>query len=84
VTQLLAPLLLRDESQRISGEARIKPVIGEVEAILRAADEWVSAQEALVAAQQRCDETEAEQEAVDIAGSRLVLAVTRWRSSRYA
>ena len=53
-----------------------------VEAVLKAADEWLSAQEALVAAKQVSKETEAEEEAVDIAGSRLVLAVTRWRSSR--
>jgi hypothetical protein len=53
-----------------------------VEAVLEAANEWVAAQEALVAAQQISEETEAEQEVVDIAGSRLVLAVTRWRSSR--
>jgi hypothetical protein len=51
------------------------------EAVLQTADEWLLAQEALVAAKQVSDETEAEQEAVDIAGSRLVLAVTRWRSS---
>jgi hypothetical protein len=51
------------------------------EAVLKAADEWVSAQEALVAAKQASEETEAEQEAVDIAGSRVVVAVTRWRSS---
>jgi hypothetical protein len=55
-----------------------------VEAVLKAADEWVSAQEALVAAQQRSEETEAEQEAVDVAGSRLVVAVIRWRSRRRA
>lgn len=55
-----------------------------VEAVLRAADEWVSTQEALVAARQVSEETEteAEQEAVDIAGSQLVVAVTRWRSGR--
>lgn len=53
-----------------------------VEAVLKAADEWVLAQEALVAAQQRSEETEAEQEAVDIAGLRLVVAVTQWRSRR--
>ena len=53
-----------------------------VEAVLKAADEWVSAQEALVAARQVSKEAAAEQVAVDIAGSRLVVAVTRWRSSR--
>jgi hypothetical protein len=56
--------------------------IVEVEAVLKAANEWVCAQEALVAAKQISDETAAEQEAVDIAGSLLVLAVTRWRSKR--
>jgi hypothetical protein len=53
-----------------------------VEAVLKAADEWVSAQEALVAARQVSNEADAEQGAVDIAGSQLVVAVTRWRSSR--
>jgi hypothetical protein len=53
-----------------------------VEAVLKAADEWLSAQEALVAAKQVSEDTEAEQEAVDIAGSLLVIAVTRWRSDR--
>jgi hypothetical protein len=52
-----------------------------VEAVLRAADEWVSAQEALVAVKQVSNETEAELEAVGIAGFLLVIAVTRWRSS---
>jgi hypothetical protein len=51
-----------------------------VDAVLSAADEWVSAQEALVAARQVSEETDAEREAVDIAGSRLVVAVMRWRS----
>jgi hypothetical protein len=51
-------------------------------AVLKAADEWVSAQEALVATRQVSNDTEAEQEVVDAAGSRLVVAVTRWRSSR--
>lgn len=55
-----------------------------VNAVLKAADEWVSAQEALVAAKQVSKETEAEQEAIDIAGSLLVVAVTRWRSERGA
>jgi len=53
-----------------------------VETVLKAADEWVSAQEALVAVKQVSEVTEAEQEAVDIAGSQLVVAVTRWRSER--
>jgi hypothetical protein len=53
-----------------------------VEAVPNAADEWVSAHQALVATQQVSDETEAEQDAADLAGSRPVVAVTRWRSSR--
>jgi hypothetical protein len=60
----------------------MKSHIVEVEAVLKAADEWVCAQEALVAAKQVSEDTEAEQQAVDLAGSRLVVAVTRWRSSR--
>ena len=58
--------------------------VADVEAVLNAADEWVFAQEALVAAQEVSQDIEAEQEAVDIAGSRLVVAVTRWRSRRRA
>jgi hypothetical protein len=57
-------------------------VFSEADAVLKAADEWVSTVEALVAAKQVAEETEAEQEAVDIAGSRLVVMVTRWRSVR--
>ena len=53
-----------------------------VEAVLRAAESWVGAQEALVAAKQVSKETEAEEEVVDIAGAQLVLAVRRWRSGR--
>jgi hypothetical protein len=56
--------------------------LNHVEAVLKAADEWLSAQEALVAAKRVSKETEAEQEAADIAGSLLVIAVTRWRSAR--
>lgn len=55
--------------------------IGERDAVLNAADEWVSALEALVVVRQGSGETEAEQELLDIAGSRLVVAVARWRSS---
>jgi hypothetical protein len=58
----------------------MKPVISEIDALLKAADEWMTAQEALVAAQQRCEETDAQQEGVDIAGAKLVVAVRRWRS----
>jgi hypothetical protein len=60
-----------------SREERMK--VNSVEAVLSAADEWVSAQEALVASKQISHETEAEEEALDLAGSRLVVAVTRWR-----
>jgi hypothetical protein len=62
----------------------MKPVIAEADAVLKAADAWVTAQEALVAVKQVAEETDAEQEAVDIAGSQLVLAVTRWRANRDA
>jgi hypothetical protein len=58
----------------------MKPVAVEVDAVLKAADEWVAAQEALLAARQVSQEIEAEQESVDIAGSQLVVAVVRWRS----
>lgn len=57
-------------------------IISEEDLVLKAADEWVGALEALVAARQGCGESEAEREALDIAGSQLVVAVTRWRSSR--
>ena len=60
----------------------MKSDIADVDAVLRAADEWVSALEALVAARQGCGESETEQEVLDIAGSQLVVAVTRWRSTR--
>jgi hypothetical protein len=50
------------------------------DAVLKAADSWVAAQEALLAVRQASNETEAEAEAADIAGARLVVAVTRWRS----
>jgi len=54
------------------------------DAVLKAADLWVTAQEALIGAKQAANENEAGEEAVDIAGVRLVAAVTRWRSSRGA
>ena len=50
-----------------------------VEAVLDAADEWVSTHEALLAARQASEETDTAWEAIDIAGSRLVVAITRWR-----
>jgi hypothetical protein len=53
-----------------------------IEAVLKAADEWVFTQEALVTARQASNKTDDEQEAVDDAGVLLVLAVMRWRSSR--
>ena len=52
------------------------------EAVLKAAESWVTAQEALLAAKRVSEETEAEEEAVDVAGTQLVLAVGRWRSER--
>jgi hypothetical protein len=54
----------------------------EADAVLRAADEWLSAQEALIAAKQVSEEAAAEQEAAELAGARLVVAVTRWRLQR--
>ena len=59
----------------------MRPGIGERDAVLNAADEWVSALEALVAGRQGSGETEADHEVLDIAGSRLVMAVVRWRSN---
>jgi len=59
----------------------MKPVASEADAVLKAADEWVAAQEALLAAKQASQEIEAEREAIDVAGSRLVVAITRWRST---
>jgi len=58
----------------------MKPVISEIDALLKAVDEWMTAQEALVAAQQGCEETDAQQEGADIAGAKLVVAVKRWRA----
>jgi hypothetical protein len=84
VSRSIESFFLREEPGEVFHEERIKPVIIEVEAVLKAADEWVSAQEALVAAIQLSKETEAEREAVDIAGSRLVVAVTRWCLRRRA
>jgi len=55
-------------------------VVEAADAVLKAADEWVCAQEALIAAKQVSRESEAAQEAADVAGSRLVVAVTRWRA----
>jgi hypothetical protein len=75
-----SPSLLENKPRKVRSEAEFKPVIVEMDAVLDAADDWVFALEALVAAQQRSEETEAESEVVDIAGSRLVVAVTRWRS----
>jgi hypothetical protein len=58
------------------------PVIGKEDAVLKAADEWVSALQALVAARESSNRSDAEQEALDIAGSRLVMAVMQWRLLR--
>jgi hypothetical protein len=84
VSHSIESLVLRDAPGEVFHEERNKPVVFDVEAVLKAADEWVLAQEALVAALQASEETEAEREAIDIAGSRLVVAVTRWRSRRRA
>lgn len=58
----------------------MKVVGSSVEAVIRAAESWVGAQEALVAVKQVSIQTEAEEEAADLACTRLVLAVRRWRS----
>lgn len=58
--------------------------VPEMDAVLAAADAWVEALEALMAVKQGLNETEAESEEFDIAGSQLVVAVTRWRSSQSA
>jgi hypothetical protein len=52
------------------------------EAVLRAADIWVTAQEALLVAKQTANENDEAQETADIAGVRLVAAVTWWRARR--
>ena len=60
----------------------MNPTDVEALAVLDAADHWVAAIEALVAAKQASEETEAEREAVDLAETRLALAVKKWRSKR--
>jgi hypothetical protein len=72
--------LPRNEPVEVVREMRMK--LGVVETVLNAADQWVSAQEALVAARAVSEETDVEEEAVDIAGARLVAAAMRWRASR--
>jgi hypothetical protein len=76
--QLYSHLLRRELNPISLSRGESNPV----KAVLKAADDWVSGLEALIAVQQVSNETEAEHEAVDIAGTRLVLAVTRWRSER--
>ena len=56
--------------------------LSERDAVVKAAEKWVEALEAVVAAKQGSRETDAEQEALDIAGSQLVMAVARWRTAR--
>jgi hypothetical protein len=56
----------------------------EAEAVLKAADVWVGAQEAVLAAKQVGMRTKAAKEILDIAGSRLVVAVMHWRAKRGA
>lgn len=53
----------------------------EAAAVLKAADEWVIAQEALLDATRMSLKTDAQEEAIDLAGSRLITAVLRWRES---
>ncbi len=52
-----------------------------IEAVLKAADDWVAAQEALLTAKEAGRDGEAEREAADCAGVQLLLAVVPWRSS---
>ena len=67
---------------QIARSVRVKPTGVGVEAVLEAADEWVSAQESLLGAAASPEGREARQEAADIAGARLVVAVKRWRARR--
>jgi hypothetical protein len=60
----------------------MKVIRSTAEAVLRAAESWVAAQEALVAVQQISKKTEGQREAADVAGTQLALAVARWRSVR--
>lgn len=52
------------------------------EAVLKAADDWLTTLEALIASREIAEGTEVRQEDADIAGVALVLAVTSWRSAR--
>jgi hypothetical protein len=78
----IAPFLLRNEPRKVVREERMQLDIAQ--AVLKAANEWVSAQEALVAAQQNSQDIGAEQEAAEDAGARLAVAVIRWRPERGA
>jgi hypothetical protein len=78
----IAPFLLRNEPGKVVREERMQLDIAQ--AVLKAANEWVSAQEALVAAQQNSQDIGAEQEAAEDAGARLAVAVIRWRPERGA
>lgn len=70
-------ILAEKWARQDSREERMK--VNLVWAVFSAADEWVPAQEALVAAKHVSNKTEAEEET--LADSRLVLAVVRWRAS---
>lgn len=52
------------------------------EAVLKAADNWLMTLEALIASREIAEGTEVRQDAADIAGVALVVAVTNWRSNR--
>jgi hypothetical protein len=78
----IAPFLLRNEPEKVVREERMQLDIAQM--VLNAADEWVSAQKALVAAQQNSQDIGAEQEAAEDAGARLAVAVIRWRPERGA
>ena len=52
-----------------------------IEALLEAADDWLTALEVLGAARSASRKTVAEQEAAEVAEIRLALAVTAWRQN---
>jgi hypothetical protein len=54
------------------------------DAVLKAADNWLKALEVLVSERESEEGADDRQDAVDLAGVQLVLAVTSWRSNRDA
>jgi hypothetical protein len=75
------PLSLENEFRRVAPSSeQTKSAVADTDAILRAADEWVTAQEAVVAARQRLEKTELQEERADLAGAKLVVAIKQWRA----